>query len=88
VAAKPSTGAWFGLAAILENRQAEFEAWEQVTVTDGGLACPVCTEPLESGPPSAAGTVTRFCPFAGDHAFAAPRDVVQPRYGVMMGRTG
>lgn len=84
----PATGAWYGLAAILEDREREFESWEQVTVTDGGLACPVCGEPLKSGPASAAGTVTRFCPFAGDHQYLAPRDVVQPRYGVKMGRTG
>lgn len=86
--AKPATGAWYALAAIFQDRDREFEAWEQVTVTDGGSSCPVCAEPLATGPPSSAGTVTRYCPFAGDHKFRAPRDVVPPRRGQKMGRRG
>lgn len=86
--AKPATGAWRGLEAIFEDRQREFEAWEQNVVADGGLACPYCGEPLQSAPASAAGTAAKFCPFAGDHHFEAPRDVVPPRYGQMMGRGG
>lgn len=86
--AKPATFAWNALSAIFEDRQREFEWWEQTVTADGGLACPVCGEPLQTGPPAAAGTVTRFCPFAGDHAYEAPRGVVPPRYGQMMGRRG
>jgi len=82
-----ATGAWYALSAILADRQIEFESWEQVTVADGGMACPVCGEPLSTGPASAGG-VTRFCRFAGDHHWAAPRDVVPPRYGQRMGRFG
>lgn len=84
----PATGKWYGLAAIFTDRQREFEAWEQIVISDGGTACPVCGEPLSTGPPSAAGTVSRFCRFAGDHEYHAPRDVVPPRYGQRMGRSG
>lgn len=86
--AKPATGAWYALGAIFEDRQREFEAHESVILAEGPLACPYCAEPLQSGPPSAAGTVTKFCEFAGDHRYEAPRDVVPPRYGQMMGRGG
>jgi len=86
--AKPATGAWYALGAIFEDRQREFESWEQILTADGGLSCPVCGEPLQTGPPAAAGAVTMFCPFAGDHVFEAPADVVPPRYGQMMGRRG
>lgn len=84
----PATGAWYGLAAIFADQQLEYEAWEQVVVADGGLACPFCAEPLSSGPASAAGEVTRFCRFAGDHHYRAPRDVIPPRQGQRMGRGG
>jgi len=84
----PATGKWYGLDAIFKDQAREFEAWEQIVVADGGMACPVCGEPLGSGPPSAAGTVSRFCKFAGDHKFRAPRDTVPPREGQRMGRFG
>lgn len=83
-----STGKWYGLSAILKDRQAEFEAWQGIVETEGGLACPVCGEPLQPGPASAAGTVTAYCRFAGDHRFHAPDDVVRPHRGVRMGRFG
>lgn len=84
----PATGKWYGLASIFEDQEREFDWWQQEVMSNGGLACPVCGEPLSSGPPSAAGTVTRFCRYAGDHKFEAPRDVVVPRHGVRMGRFG
>lgn len=84
----PATNGWYGLAAIFEDQQLEFESWEQIVVGDGGLACPVCGEPLTSGPPNSERSVTRFCKFAGDHRFEAPRDVVPPRRGQRMGRFG
>ena len=83
----PATGAWYGLAAIFADQKLEFEAWEQIVAADGGLACPVCGEPLSSGPPQA-GTVSRYCRFGGDHQYRAPRDVVPPRQGQRMGRSG
>lgn len=86
--AKPATGAWWGLDAILQSREEEFTAWESIVQVSGGLACPVCGEPLQTGPPSAAGTVAAYCPFAGDHKYHVPRDVVPPRRGVKMGRFG
>jgi len=84
----PATGAWYALDAIFKDQAREFENWERTVTAEGGMACPVCGEPLSSGPASAAGTVTRFCEFAGDHAFQAPRDVVPPRRGQKMGRFG
>jgi len=83
-----ATGAWYGLAAIFADQRREFENWEQNVVAEGGIACPVCGEPLSSGPPSAAGTVTKFCRYAGDHQYQVPRDVVAPRHGARMGRYG
>lgn len=84
----PATGAWYALAAIFKDQQLEFESWESVVVADGGEACPVCGEPLTSGPPGSERAVTRFCRFGGDHRFEAPRDVVPPRRGQKMGRYG
>jgi hypothetical protein len=84
----PATGLWYGLDAILKNRETEFVWWENEVAADGGLACPVCGEPLLNGPPSAAGTVSRYCRFSGDHTFRAPHDVVVPRRGQKMGRFG
>lgn len=84
----PATGKWYGLSAILQDREFEFQAWEQIVSTDGGMACPVCGEPLSSGPGSLAGTVSRYCRFAGDHEYRAPNDVVRPTHGAKMGRYG
>lgn len=84
----PATGAWYALDAIFKSQRDEFENWERIVASDGGTACPVCGEPLQTGPPSAAGTVSRICRFAGDHQFRAPRDVVTPRRGRKMGRFG
>jgi hypothetical protein len=82
------TGKWYGLQSVFRDQEYEFSAWEQIVTTDGGLACPVCGEPLSTGPASAAGEVTRFCRFAGDHTFRAPADVVRPVHGAKMGRYG
>jgi hypothetical protein len=86
----PATGAWWALDAIFKDQQLEFETWEQVVVSDGGLSCPVCGEPLSSAPPSTGSgrAVSRFCRFAGDHRYEAPGDVVAPQPGVRMGRYG
>jgi hypothetical protein len=86
MAGEPSTGAYYGLAAIFADQNREFEWWQQEVVSDGGLACPIDGEPLTTGPSTDAGsTVARFCRFCG---WQAPRDVVMPRRGVRMGRTG
>jgi hypothetical protein len=84
-----ATGKWYGLGAIFQDRQAEFGAWAQIVETEGGLACPVCGEPLSTAPPTDAGSgVTLYCRFAGDHRFEVPADVVRPQPGVKMGRYG
>jgi len=84
-----ATGKWYGLGAIFQDKDLEFDTWSQIVQTEGGVACPVCGEPLSSAPPSEAGSgVTKFCRFAGDHRFWAPDDVVVPRHGVRMGRFG
>jgi hypothetical protein len=86
---KPATGAWYALAAIFKTQRDEYGNWERIVTADGGLACPVCGEPLTSGPSTPAGAeVVRFCEFAGDHQFRVPRDVVPPREGQRMGRYG
>jgi hypothetical protein len=82
------TGKWYGLSAIFAGQKFEREAWNTIVETEGGLACPVCGEPLTTGPGSAAGTVSRYCRFAGDHKFRAPDDVVRPVEGARMGRYG
>ena len=82
------TGKWYGLAAIFEDQNREFDVWQDIVQSEGGVACPVCGEPLSSGPPGAAGTVSRYCRYAGDHKFRVPRDVVTPRRGTRMGRYG
>jgi hypothetical protein len=82
------TGRWYALQAIFQHQKEEFDAWAQIVETEGGMACPVCGEPLSTGPASAAGEVTRYCRFAGDHSFRAPNDVVRPVPGVNMGRYG
>jgi len=82
------TGKWYGLKAIFEDRDYEFDSWASIVETTGGMACPVCGEPLTSGPGSMAGTVTTFCRFAGDHQFHVPSDVVRPVRGARMGRYG
>lgn len=82
------TGRWYALSAIFETQKQEREFWNQIVETEGGMACPVCGEPLSSGPASAAGTVSRYCRFAGDHQFRAPNDVVRPVEGARMGRYG
>lgn len=83
-----ATGKWYSLGAIFKDQQYEFEAWQQITETDGGLACPFCGEPLLPGPAAAAGTTSFYCRYAGDHKFHAPGDVVRPQRGVKMGRGG
>jgi len=84
-----ATGKWYGLGAIFQDKDLEFDTWAQIVQTEGGVACPVCGEPLSSAPPTQAGSgVTKFCRFAGDHRFWAPDDVVVPRHGVRMGRFG
>jgi hypothetical protein len=82
----PATGAWYGLAAIFADQEREFEWWQNEVASDGGLACPHDGEPLTTGPSTDAGAcVARFCRFCG---WQAPRDVVVPRHGVKMGRSG
>jgi hypothetical protein len=85
----PATGAYYGLAAILRDQTWEFDWWQQEVMSNGGLACPVCGEPLSTAPSTDAGaSVIKFCKFAGDHRFFAPGDVVTPRHGQRMGRYG
>ena len=82
----PATGKWYGLAAIFRDQEFEFDWWQQEVQSEGGLACPIDGEPLSTGPATDAGaSVIRFCKFCG---WRAPRDVVSPRRGVKMGRTG
>lgn len=82
----PATGAFYGLAAIFRDQKFEFDWWQQEVQSNGGMACPIDGEPLSSPPATDAGaSVIRFCRFCG---WRAPRDVVSPRPGVKMGRTG
>lgn len=82
----PATGAWYGLAAIFRHQEQEFGSWSATVTADGGLACPRDGEPLTSGPATSASSgVSRFCRFCG---WRAPRDVVTPQRGVMMGESG
>jgi hypothetical protein len=82
----PATGAWYGLSAIFKDQNREFDWWADEVRSEGGLACPIDGEPLTTGPSTDAGAdVTRFCKFCG---WRAPRDVVVPRKGTRMGRTG
>ena len=81
-----ATGAWYALDAIFKDQRKEFEDWERIVASDGGLACPRDGEPLTSGPSTPAGAeVIKFCKFCG---WRAPRDVVAPREGARMGRDG
>jgi hypothetical protein len=82
----PATGAYYGLAGILADQNMEFDWWANEVQANGGLACPIDGEPLTTGPSTDAGaSVIKFCKFCG---WRAPRDVVSPRHGVKMGRTG
>jgi hypothetical protein len=84
--AKPATGAWYGLAAIFEDKEREFGWWRSEVMATGGLACPRDGEPLTGAPSTDAGAaVTAFCGFCG---WRAPRDVVTPAPGIAMGRDG
>jgi hypothetical protein len=82
----PATGAYYGLAGIFADQNMEFDWWRDEVAANGGLACPRDGEPLTTGPSTDAGaSVVRFCRYCG---WRAPRDVVVPRKGVKMGRTG
>lgn len=73
------TGKWYALAAVFADQKFEFEAWQQIVETEGGVACPER---------SAAAGSTAYCRFAGDHRFHVPQDVVRPVEGARMGRFG
>jgi hypothetical protein len=82
----PATGAYYGLAGILADQNQEFDWWQDEVMAEGGLACPIDGEPLSTGPSTDAGaSVIKYCKFCG---WRAPRDVVMPRRGTKMGRTG
>ncbi len=82
----PATGGWYGLSAIFQDQNREFDWWADEVRSIGGMACPNDGEPLTTGPSTRAGaTVIQFCKFCG---WRAPRDVVEPRHGVRMGRWG
>lgn len=84
-------GGWWGLISVFEHQREEFDAWQNIVETEGGIACPVCGEPLQSagtGPSDVNSRVDRFCRFAGDHQFRVPRDVIRPAEGARMGRFG
>ena len=83
------TGKWYGLAAIYESQRQEFDWWQQQVEAAGGLACPVCGEPISNGGGSRADGDTQFyCRFAGDHSYHVPDDVIRPQRGAKMGRFG
>lgn len=82
------TGSWWALHDILREADDEFGQWKDIVESGGGLSCPRDGEPLQTAPdgPSDAGSgVAKYCPFCG---WRAPRDVIAPRRGVMMGRDG
>jgi hypothetical protein len=86
MASSPSTLSWYALGAIYRAQQEEFDQWAQIVQTEGGLACPRDGEPLQSAPPTRAGSgVTKFCRFC---RWSAPDDVVPLQRGVKMGRNG
>lgn len=81
-----ATGGFYALAAIFADKREQFDWWQDQVVSEGGLACPIDGEPLTTGPSTDAGaSVVKFCKFCG---WRAPRDVVAPRRGVKMGRSG
>jgi hypothetical protein len=83
---QPATGAYYGLAAIFRDQAWEFDWWQDEVMAEGGLACPRDGEPLSTGPSTDAGaTVVKYCRYCG---WRAPRDVVMPRHGTKMGRSG
>jgi hypothetical protein len=85
------TGGWWGLINVIETRQEEFDTWQNIVEAEGGIACPVCGEPLQSagtGPSDVNSQVDRFCRYAGDHKFHTPRDIIRPQPGARMGRYG